>query len=365
MAAALKRTPLYEEHLALGARMVPFAGWQMPLDYGDAVEEHKDVRSSAGVFDMGHMAEFRVFGPGSFEFLQGLLTNDLSRIAELGRAQYTLMLDDDGHIVDDLFVYHTGDLEYLLIGNACNAETDFAWLASRAPAGLEIVDESERTALIALQGPHAVRIATELAGAGWEAPERGAVREAALDTVPALVARTGCTGEDGVEILSRAADAPRLWRAILSFAEVNPIGLTARDTLRLEIGYPNYGNDIDRTVDPVSAGLGRAVPPSKSGYVGAEAVARIRAEGPQRARIGLTVDGSVPSPGMSLLHGGEVVGMVSSSTFSPTLENGIVIAYVPVAFAAPGTRIEVEVSGEVVCARVVEMPFVSSRSLSA
>ncbi len=365
MSDALKRTPLYEEHLALGARMVPFAGWEMPVQYSGIIEEHKSVRSSAGVFDVSHMAEFRVFGFGAFDFLQGLLTNDLHRIGELGQAQYTLMLDDEGHIIDDLIVYHTGDLEYLIIANAGNAETDFAWITSHAPADLEIVDESERTALIALQGPKALNVAAELAGAGWETPARFTIAEASLDTVPTLVARTGYTGEDGVEILCGASDAPRLWRAILSFPEVNPAGLGARDTLRLEMGYPLYGNDMDRSIDPISAGLGWVVPKHKTGFIGSEAVAKVREAGPESKLVGLTVAGAIPRPGMSVLHEGEVVGKVASGTFSPTLETGIATAYVPAALSAPGTRFEVEIRKKTVAAVVVKPPFVSTTSLSA
>jgi aminomethyltransferase len=365
MSDALKRTPLYEEHLALGARMVPFAGWAMPVQYAGIIDEHNAVRSSAGVFDVCHMAEIRVFGFRAFDFLQGLLTNDLHKIAELGQAQYTLMLDEDGHIIDDLIVYHTGDLEYLIIANASNAETDFAWITSHAPADLEIVDESERTALIALQGPEAVRIATALAGEGWEAPARFTIGEALLDTVPALVARTGYTGEDGVEIVCAASDAARLWRAILSFPEVSPAGLGARDTLRLEMGYPLYGNDMDRTIDPISAGLGWVCPKAKTGYTGAEQVAKVRETGPENKLVGLTVEGAIPRPGMSVLHEGEVVGKVASGTFSPTLETGIATAYVPAALSAPGTPFAVEIRKKTVSAVVVKPPFVSSTSLSA
>ncbi len=365
MPDALKRTPLYDEHVALGARMVPFAGWEMPVQYAGIIDEHNAVRASAGVFDVCHMAEIRVFGLGAFDFLQGLLTNDLNRIAELGQAQYTLMLDDDGHIIDDLIVYHTGDIEYLIIANASNAETDFAWITSHSPADLEIVDESERTALIALQGPEAIRVATELAGEGWEPPARFTIGEALLDTVPVLVARTGYTGEDGVELVCAASDAPRLWRSILSFPEVTPAGLGARDTLRLEMGYPLYGNDMDRTIDPISAGLGWVCPKAKTGYIGADTVARVRESGPDLKLVGLTVEGAIPRPGMSVLHEGKVVGKVASGTFSPTLETGIATAYVPAALAAPGTVFSVEIRKRTVSAVVVKPPFVSSTSLTA
>jgi len=365
MSEQLKRTALYGEHVALGARMVPFAGWEMPVQYEGIIDEHRAVRRSAGVFDVGHMAEFRVFGFGAFDYLQGVLTNDLSRISELGRAQYTLMLDDDGHIIDDLIVYHSGDLEYLIIANASNHEVDFAWLTARRPAEVELVDESSRTSLIALQGPSALRIVKELAGERWEAPSRFTICEATLDTVPALVARTGYTGEDGVEILTSTSTAPRLWRAILSFTEVSPIGLGARDTLRLEMGYPLYGNDMDRTIDPISAGLGWVVPKSKTGYVGAAAIAKVRKSGPPTKLVGLSVEGAIPRHGMSVLREGVVVGKVASGSFSPTLETGIATAYVPAELSEPGTELQVEVRKNTLPATVVKPPFVSSTSLSA
>lgn len=365
MSDVLKRTPLHEEHLALGARMVPFAGWEMPVQYAGIIEEHRAVRASVGIFDVSHMAEFRVFGFGAFDFLQRMFTNDLARIAELGSAQYTLMLDDEGHIIDDLIVYHTGDLEYLIIANASNAETDFAWLEQHAPDDLEMVDESERTALIAVQGPEALRVVGELAGDGWTAPKRFHISGATLDTIPALVAHTGYTGEDGVEIVCRAQDAPGLWRALLSFPEVTPAGLGARDTLRLEMGYPLYGNDMDRTIDPISAGLGWVVPKDKAEYIGAVPVAEIRAQGPQIKLTGMLVEGAIPRPGMNVLHGGTVVGKVASGSFSPTLETGIATAYVPVQLAVPGTELAVEIRKKTVAAKVAKTPFVSSTSLSA
>jgi len=365
MSDELRATTLYDEHLSLGARMVPFAGWSMPVQYAGIIEEHRAVRSSAGVFDVGHMAEFRVFGFPAFDFLQRMFTNDLHKIADLGHAQYTLMLDEDGHIIDDLIVYHSGDLEYLIIANAGNRESDFAWLREHAPDDVELVDESDRTALVALQGPEALRVVSELAGPEWTPPARFTLGEATLDTIPALVARTGYTGEDGVEILVGASNAPALWRALLSFAEVTPAGLGARDTLRLEMGYPLYGSDMDRTVDPISAGLGWVVPKAKTGFIGAEAVAHVRETGPARKLVGLFVEGGVPRHGFPVLHAGEEVGKVASGTFSPTLETGIATAYVPADLAVPGTRLEVAIRRNVVPATVVKPPFVTKTSLSA
>ena len=364
MADALKRTPLYEEHLALGARMVPFAGWEMPVQYAGIIEEHRAVRSSVGVFDVCHMAEFRIFGFGALDFLQRLLTNDLSKIPEVGQAQYTLMLDERGGVIDDLIVYHSGDIEYLIIANAANRDVDIAWIREHAPADLEIVDESDRTGLIAVQGPKALGVLSELAGEGWVVPQRFNLAEVMLDgAVPALVARTGYTGEDGVEIVCRASDAAAVWRLILSFPEVTPCGLGARDTLRLEMGYALYGSDMDRDIDPVSAGLGWVCPKSKTDYLGAETVARVREAGPVAKLVFLRVEGGIPRHGFAVLREGIEVGKVASGTFSPTLGTGIASAYVPAEFASPGTSLEIAIRTKIASAMVVKAPFVTSTSL--
>lgn len=364
MSDGLARTPLYEEHLALGARMVPFAGFEMPVQYAGIIEEHRAVRSLAGVFDICHMAEFRVFGAAAFDALQRIVTNDLHKIDELGRAVYTVMCDEDGGVIDDLIVYHTGDLEYLIIANAANRDTDVGWITSQLPEGVEFVDESDRTALIALQGPEAVRIITDLAGA--EPPKRFRIGEAQLDDrVPVLLARTGYTGEDGVEVLCHDSDAVAVWRLLMSYPEVTPCGLGARDTLRLEAGYPLHGVDMDRTTDPISAGLGWVVSLPKGDFTGREALVRIKSEGPARRLVGLTVQGGVPRHGFPVLHDGEEAGSVASGTFSPTLEHGIATAYLPPGLAEPGTRIEVAIRSKTVPAEVTKMPFVTQTSLSA
>ena len=362
MPEGLARTPLYEEHLALGARMVPFAGFEMPVQYAGIIEEHRAVRGSAGVFDICHMAEFRVNGFDAFDALQRLVTNDLHRIDELGRAVYTVMCDEDGGIIDDLIVYHTGELEYLVIANASNRDTDVDWIEGHLPAGVEFVDESDRTGLIALQGPRAVEIITELAGAS--PPTRFRVGEARLDgRVPVLLARTGYTGEDGVEIVCAASDAVAVWRLLLSFPEVTPCGLGARDTLRLEAGYSLHGVDMDRSVDPVSAGLSWVVRTGKGEFIGREAIARVEEKGPARRLTGIRVDDGIPRHGFAVLRDGEPVGSVASGSFSPTLEYGIATAYLPVALTEPGTMLQVEIRRKTVAASVVAMPFVTETSL--
>jgi aminomethyltransferase len=347
----LERTPLYEEHVALGARMVPFAGFLMPVQYAGIIEEHKAVRRSAGVFDICHMAEFRVFGFDAFDALQRIVTNDLHKIDELGSAVYTVMCAPDGTIIDDLIVYHTGDAEYLIIANASNRAADAAWIAKHLPETVEFLDESERTGLIALQGPEAVRIITELAGE--EPPARFRVGEARLDgQVPVILARTGYTGEDGVEILCHTSHAVAVWRLLMSFPEVTPCGLGARDTLRLEMGYSLYGSDIGRDTDPLSAGLGWVVSLAKGDFIGRDKLVRIKADGPSRKLVGITVSEGVPRHGHPVLHDGAQVGTVAT-------------AYVPAELAAPGTVLAVEIRRKTVAAEVVKMPFVKGTSLSA
>lgn len=364
MGEELLRTPLYEEHIALGGRMVPFAGWEMPVQYAGIIEEHEAVRARAGIFDVCHMTEFRIFGFEAKTALQRIVANDLDKIDELGSAVYSVMCDEQGGIIDDLIVYHTGELEYLVIANAANHETDWQWITSHLPEGVEAVDESNRTGLIAVQGPEALRIIGELAGSDFTAPERFHIAEAVLDTIPVLIARTGYTGEDGVEVVCHASQAAAIWRALLSFPEVAPCGLGARDTLRLEMGYALYGTDMDRSVDPVSAGLGWTVSLKKGEFVGRDAIAAIKERGPERKLVGLTVDEGVPRHGYAVLHAGTEVGTVASGTFSPTLRHGIATAYVPAALAAPGTAFEIEIRRKRVGATVVRPPFVKQTSLT-
>ena len=359
MTDQLIRTPLYDEHLALGARMVDFAGFEMPVQYVGIIEEHLATRSSVGIFDVSHMAEFRISGTGSYLFLQKMLTNDISLINDTGKAQYNLMLDDDGHIIDDLIVYNTG-CEYLIISNASNREKDWNWLFSHKPEDVEMVDETDRTGLIAVQGPKAQEIMKELCGADWVVPKRFTLGAAVIDgAISCLACRTGYTGEDGFELVVHADDVVKLWRILLSFEEVTPVGLGARDTLRLEMGYSLYGNDMDQTRDPISAGLGWVCPKSKElDYIGRSVVEEQRQSGPKERLVHILLEGKgVPRHGMEVLKDGEVVGVVGSGTHSPSLQKGIATAYVPAQLADPGTELFIKIRKNVVPAVVVKPPF--------
>jgi aminomethyltransferase len=303
------------------------------------------------------MAQFRVTGKNQRAYLQGLLTNDIASIDETGGAQYTLMLNDDGGIIDDLIVYNTG-FEYLVIANASNREKDFAWLKAHKPDDVELVDESDRTALIALQGPEMARIMGELTGDGYELPDRFHLNSATIDnTVSVLVARTGYTGEDGVELICRTDDAQALWSILLSFPEVTPVGLGARDTLRLEKGYHLYGSDMDESRNPIEANLGWVCPPEKDDYIGVEAVKRARAEGTTEKLAHLKVDGQIPRSGQKVFSDGEQIATVGSGSHSPTLGFGMATAYLPKELAVPGNIVQVEIRRKLVDAIVVKPPF--------
>ncbi|MCL2437686.1 MAG: glycine cleavage system aminomethyltransferase GcvT [Coriobacteriia bacterium] len=354
----ISKTPLHDEHLSLGATMVSFAGFDMPLQYQGIVEEHLATRESVGIFDVSHMATLRVRGEGSWQFLQHILANDLEKIENIGAAQYSLLLDEDGHIIDDLIVYNTG-AEFMLIVNASNAQTDFDWMIQHCPDDVEIFDESERTAIIAVQGPEALEVIAELAEEDdWDPPKR--FHLAPLTMVGGanmLVARTGYTGEDGVELIMHREDAVAVWRALMSFENVNPIGLGARDTLRLEMGYHLYGNDMDRSRNPIEAGLGWVCPKTKTGYIGAEAVAKARDEGCKEKLAYLKITGGIPREGYPVLDVEKEIGTIASGSHSPSLGVGIATVYLPRKFAVEGTKLQIGIRKRRAEAEVVKPPF--------
>jgi aminomethyltransferase len=341
----LQQTPLHERHVALGARMVPFAGWDMPVQYEGVIAEHRAVRTDCGVFDVSHMGELEVEGPRARELLQSLLSNDLDRIGP-GRAQYTLLTNERGGIVDDLIVYELDPHRFLLVVNASNARADFEWLKERELRGSDVRDLSDEYALLAVQGPRSL----ERLGL----PEEPAFTfaEGEVDGIACMVNRTGYTGELGVELLVEANGAEALWDAVLARG-VKPCGLGARDTLRLEVCYPLHGNDITPETDAISAGLGWTCALDKD-FTGVEELRRVKEEGPERKLAAFVMaERAIPRAGMPIEGGGEV----TSGSLSPMLDVGIGMGYVPAATAAPGTEITIDVRGRPRRAGVVKKPI--------
>jgi aminomethyltransferase len=352
--AALRRTPLYERHAELGAKLVPFAGWEMPVIYEGIREEHSAVRTHAGMFDVSHMGEVEVEGPGALAFLQRVLSNDVAAI-EIGGAQYSCLCNEKGGVIDDLFAYRLGGDRYLLVTNSANHETDLAWLG-RWSRGFDVSvrDVADRYAMLAVQGPHARQI---VSGAlGIELPPRMRVATARVGNRPALACGTGYTGENGVELLIDPEVAPAIWAELLD-AGVVPCGLGARDTLRLEVCFHLHGNDLTPERNPIEAGLGWCCAEG-TGFVGAEPIARARAEGPAELLAPFRIEGAgIPRQGNAVLAGGEEAGVVTSGTFSPSLEIGIGMAYVRPDLAEPGTEVEIDVRGKRRPARIASKPL--------
>jgi aminomethyltransferase len=341
MAAApdtLRRTALYDAHVRAGAKLVPFAGWEMPVQYDGIKEEHLRVRQAAGVFDVSHMGEVQTSGPDAEAFLQHVLSNDVTKLA-LGGAQYSVLCREDGGVLDDLFTYRLDTDRYLTVTNASNHAKDFAWLTAQA-AGFDVTveDVADRYAMLAVQGPRAREIVQAIADAPL--PDRFAIATRTLLGRDALVAGTGYTGEDGVEILLDPADAPALWDDLVRRGAA-PTGLAARDTLRLEVCYHLYGNDLMESRGPIEAGLGWACK-EETGFVGSEAIARTRALGPAEKLVAFELTGpGIARQGNPVVGGGEV----TSGTLSPSLEKAIGMAYVPADRAAVGTPLTIDVRG--------------------
>ena len=324
MSATLRRTPLFERHVAAGARMVPFAGWEMPVQYEGVIPEHLAVRSDAGAFDVSHMGQLHVEGPATEEFLQSVLSNDIGRVGD-GEAQYTLLTNDDGGIVDDLIVYRMSHGHYFLVVNAGNREAAYGWLKEREVRGTEVRDASDDYALIAVQGP------ASLDRLGLDDGKAFTHGMGEVGGVEVMVCRTGYTGEKGVELLCAAEDGAALWDVVLERGVV-PCGLGARDTLRLEVCYPLHGNDITTETDAISAGLGWACALDTE-FTGVDALRRVKEAGPKRRLVAFTMEEkAIPRQGMAIAGGGEV----TSGTHSPSLDVGIGMGYVPAARAEAG-----------------------------
>jgi aminomethyltransferase len=356
---SLRRTPLYEKHVELGGKLVDFAGWEMPVQYEGVREEHSGVRTHAGMFDVSHMGEVEVEGPGALRFLQRVLSNDVAAIG-LGGAQYSCLCNEEGGVLDDLFAYRLGGDRYLLVTNSANHASDLSWLGRWSrDFDVSVRDVADRYAMLAVQGPHARAIVGR--ALAIELPPRMRVATARVGNRPALVCGTGYTGEDGVELLIDPEITPAIWAELLD-AGVVPCGLGARDTLRLEACFHLHGNDLSPQRNPIEAGLGWCCKEA-TGFIGCEAIARARAEGTAERLAPFKIEGAgIPRQGNPVLVGDEEVGVVTSGSFSPSLEIGIGLAYLRSELAEPGTEIEIDVRGKRRAARVASKPLYESPS---
>lgn len=360
----LLRTPLARVHEELGARMIDFSGWYMPVQYTGVLEEHRAVRRTAGLFDLSHMGEFAVSGPDALANLQHLLSNDASELLP-GKAQYSLLLNDEGGIVDDLLIYAVAPDEYLLVVNAANIDKDRDWITSRLQGNITFDDRSSSTALIAIQGPQSPGILQRHAAVDLSTiPPFGFERSkvAGCDT---LISRTGYTGEEGFELFIANQDAENIWRTLLSDGEADglvPVGLGARDTLRLEAGLCLYGNELTENTSPLEAGLAFFVKLDKEEFIGREALLRQKEEGLSQRLMGfLMEERGVPRHGHVVYadeSGGEPIGKVSSGTFSPTLEQSIGLCYIEVTHSQIDVPIWIDVRGKRKRARIVKRRFI-------
>jgi aminomethyltransferase len=348
--AGLRRTPLHEQHVRAGARLVPFSGWEMPVQYEGIRQEHVAVRREAGVFDVSHMGQVKACGPQALEFLQHMVSGDVRQIPE-GGAQYGVMCREDGGILDDLITYRLADNVFLTVTNAANHEKDLAWLQSHAgPFDVDVVDAAKRFAMLAVQGPRARDAVAALTDGSL--PPRMHCVERQVAGAPALICGTGYTGEEGVELLLGPDRAPAVWDALLA-AGVRPAGLGARDTLRVEACFHLYGNDMTEERGPIEAGLGWCCKEA-TGFIGSEAVAGARSAGTAQKLVPFMIDGpGIARPGNAVLGG----GVVTSGTFSPCLERGVGLAYVPTERASVGTDIEIDVRGTIRHAVVHSKPL--------
>lgn len=353
--ARLRRTSLYSQHVNSKAKIVDFAGWEMPVQYPEGIRaEHQNVRLHAGIFDVSHMGEIETTGPQATEFLQNLVSNDVTKIP-IGGAQYSLLCLPDGGVIDDLFTYRLGPERYLTVTNASNHQLDFEWFAQHTGNfDVDVIDRANEFAMIAVQGPQARAMVGELVDG--ELPARMTAAEGLVGGHKALICGTGYTGEDGVELLLAPGDAPAVWEELM-IAGAKPTGLAARDTLRLEVCFHLYGNDLSRDRNPIEAGLGWACA-LDTNFIGADAIRAAKAQGTLQVLAPFVFHGpGIPRQGNVVVRGGTDIGVVTSGTLSPSLDSGIGMAYIDRRFAEPGSEIEVDVRGKVRQAQVRKKPL--------
>jgi len=358
----VNRTVFYETHKALGAQFIEFAGWEMPVSYTGVLEEHKAVRTTAGLFDVSHMGRIQVDGQGAKGFLQHLSTADVAALRP-GQACYTLFCNHEGGIIDDLLIYKLKRASYLLCVNAANRDKCLNWIRKNAAdfSNLLIEDVSDSIAQIAIQGPASLQILQELTDADISCLKLKTFVEARLGGMDSYIARTGFTGERGYEVFLPSIIAPGIWESIMKKGEpfgLKPAGLGARDTLRLEMGYPLYGSDMDETTTPIEASLERAVDFEKGDFIGKEAILRKKERGIERKLVGFELlQKGIPRHGYRIYSNGKTLGVVTSGNFSPTLKKGIGLGYIHPNYSGAGSEILIDIRGKAVLAVVVELPF--------
>jgi aminomethyltransferase len=361
-AAPMKKTPLYAAHRRAGAKMVEFAGWDMPVQYQGVIQEHLAVRGQAGLFDVSHMGEIEVRGEGALDLCQRISANDVARMKPF-QAQYNLLLNENGGIVDDVIFYRLSAAIFFICVNAANTDKDFHWIERQASAAVEVENVSAKYAQLALQGPRAKKILEPLTALDIGELKSFYFAFADVAGVRCLVARTGYTGEDGFELYCNADDATRLWDALLHAGAPDglcPAGLGARDTLRLEKGYPLYGHELDDTTTPLEAGLGWVTKFSKPYFIGRDILIQQKETGVKRKLVGLEmIEPGIARSGYGLFKGGQSIGRVTSGTKSPSLGKSIALGYVASAESELGNLVDVEIRGRHVPAKVVSIPFYS------
>lgn len=359
----LKKTPLFEIHKSLGARMVPFAGWEMPVQYSGVIDEHRAVRTKCGLFDVSHMGEIEVSGPGALDYVTSIMTNDIRRVVD-GQCQYTLLCYEDGGVVDDCIVYRFSKERFLFCVNASNADKVFEWMLAQDSRGAQIENHSAQYAQIALQGPAAVDVLGEVFDINPDKIKHfhfyiGEI-DVDGDTAEALVSRTGYTGEDGFEIYLAPEDAASVWTSLMEMGKdygIQPIGLGARDTLRLEMGYPLYGHELGEKITPIEAGLKKYVRPGRK-FSGHSVLERQIRDGVEKTLVGIKMTGAgIPRAEYEVRFKGEKTGWITSGTSSPSLSYGIGMAMVEPHASAPGTELEVIIRDRAVKAEVTTLPF--------
>ena len=359
----MKRTAFHALHQELGAKLVEFAGYEMPVQYTGIIEEHLCVRNAVGMFDVSHMGEIEVRGKGAAAFVQNITVNDVSKLAD-GKVQYSAMCYEDGGIVDDLLVYHMGD-HFMLVVNASNIEKDFAWMQSQADGDIQLHNKSDDVSLLAIQGPKSIETLQKLTDAPLSTvPYYNFVR-AKIAGIDMIASRTGYTGEVGFEIYFPAdlSVSKKVWTAIMEAGRefgIKPVGLGARDTLRLEMGFRLYGNDIDKSTNPLEAGLGWITKLDKGEFVGRESLLQTKQKGLQRKLVGFVVEDekAVARHGYEIRNNGSTVGVVTSGTVSPSLKKNIGMGYVPRSMSEPGAAMKISIRGIEALAKVTPVPFI-------